>query len=343
MRVLVDILHPAHVHFFRNFIFEMQSRGHDVRVLSRNKDVAVPLLESYGIDHTILSTQRPGRLRLAMELAQRIYKTQRAILDYKPDILMGAMGPSITLPGRASRVRTLVFYNNETTARLNAIVARIADAWISPRALKGSYGEKHIRYNGCHELAYLHPNRFTPDPDRLRRRGIDPEKPYSILRFVAWESIHDHGESGLDLEGKRKAIDILSRLGPVYITSEKTLPPEFEPYRLNLPVEDMHHALAFATLTAGESSTVASESACLGAHAVFISKTGRGVNEEQEERYGLVKNFTGGRQNDALRYLEALAGEDPDQIKDKAQRLRQEMLDDVIDVTAYMADLAEAG
>ena len=38
MRVLIDILHPAHVHFFRNFHAEMEGRGHQVCITARDKD-----------------------------------------------------------------------------------------------------------------------------------------------------------------------------------------------------------------------------------------------------------------------------------------------------------------
>ncbi len=326
MRLLIDILHPAHVHFFRNFISEMKMRGHEVRVVSRKKDVATDLLDAYGIDHEIISTQRPGRLHLGRELVTRILETQRIIHRYKPDLLIGAMGPSIAPAGKLCGVRTLVFYNNETTYRLNQVVARLSDSWFSPRGMAGDYGRKHIRYNGCHELAYLHPNRFVPSADRVRSHGIDPNQPYSILRFVAWESIHDNGETGLNLAGKRKAIEVLSRIGPVYISSEKKLPAEFQKHQLNLPVEDLHHALAFATVAAGESSTIASEAACLGTHAVFISKSGRGVNLEQEVRYGLVRNFNGGRQADALAYLEALSLRSPQEIKKESRARHGKML-----------------
>ncbi len=40
MRILVDIGHPAHVHFFKNFIWEMEKRGHEFIVTARDKDVA---------------------------------------------------------------------------------------------------------------------------------------------------------------------------------------------------------------------------------------------------------------------------------------------------------------
>ncbi|MEO1241132.1 MAG: DUF354 domain-containing protein [Pseudomonadota bacterium] len=343
MRVLIDILHPAHVHFFKNLIIEMHSRGHQVRILSRKKDVATALLDAYGFEHTVISTQRPGRGRLARELAKRIIETRRAIHDFQPDLIMGLMGPSIAIAGMTHRARTIVFYDNETTHRLNQIVARCADAWISPRGFKHDYGGKHLRYDGYHELAYLHPDRFTPDAERVRAHGIDPEKPYSLLRFVAWESIHDGGESGFNVESKHKAIEILSRMGPVYISSEKPLPPAFEQYRLNLPVEDIHHALGFATLVAGESSTMASEAACLGTHALFVSKSGRGVNDEQESRYGLVKNFNGGREREALAYLEELVAAGGENIKREAQQRRNHLLRDTVDVTRFLIDLTETG
>ena len=315
MRLLIDVLHPAHVHFFRHFLQEMGARGHDYLVLSRRKDVTTELLDAYGIAHRVISEQRPGRLRLAGELALRVGATSRSIRTFRPNVVMGLMGPSISVAARMHGVRTLVFYDNETTHRLNRIAARLANAWISPRGFRLEYGRKHLRYDGYHELAYLHPNRFTPEAGRLRAHGVDPERPFTLLRFVAWESIHDGGESGFSLEGKRRAVELLSRLGSVYISSEKPLPPEFERYRLSLPVEDIHHALAFATLVVGESSTMASEAACLGTFAGFVSKSGRGVNDEQEARYGLVRNFNGGREAAALAWLERLAAGDPAALK----------------------------
>ncbi|WP_425410821.1 DUF354 domain-containing protein [Hyphococcus sp.] len=341
MRMLIDILHPAHVHFFRNAIAEWRHRGHEVRILSRKKDVATELLDAYGLQHKVISTQKPGRLQLAGELAHRIHATQKVIQHYRPDIMLGLMGPSIAVAGKLTGVPTVVFYDNETTHNLNKIVSKLTDAWISPRGFEYNYGAKHIRYNGYHELAYLHPNRFTPDIGCLQQYGINADKPYSILRFVAWESIHDTGESGFDLAGRRKAIEKLSRIGAVYISSEKPLPAEFESYRLNLPVENIHHALSFATVVAGESSTMASEAACLGTHAVFLSKSGRGVNKEQEERYGLVNNFNEGRQKAALAHLENLAQRGPEEIKREAGARRDVMLADVVDVTQFVVDYVQ--
>jgi predicted glycosyltransferase len=41
LRVLIDIGHPAHVHFFKNTIWNLEKKGHKVMVVSRDKDVVV--------------------------------------------------------------------------------------------------------------------------------------------------------------------------------------------------------------------------------------------------------------------------------------------------------------
>lgn len=54
MRILVDIGHPAHVHFFKNFSREIKRRGHKFIATARDKDVALHLLKECGIEYTIV-------------------------------------------------------------------------------------------------------------------------------------------------------------------------------------------------------------------------------------------------------------------------------------------------
>lgn len=340
MRFLIDILHPAHVHFFRPFIQEMTARGHQFFIASRHKDVTVDLLESYGFAHQVLSTQRKGRGRLGVELVTRTCKVVAIARRFKPDYLLGLMGPVIAIAGRFLPVRTVVFYDNETTDRINRMAVRMSDAWWSPRGFALDYGSNHFRYDGYHELAYLHPNRFTPDPKVIQSHGLDARAPYYVLRFVSWESIHDFGESGFSVQGKRELVDKLSAHGRVLISSEKELPPEFDPYRLSVPVQDIHHVLAFADLLVGESSTMASEAACLGTHSVFVSRSGRGVNDEQSARYGISHNFHGGSEEQALTCITDLLAH-PD-IKGDARQRQQRLLADTIDVTGFLIDYFES-
>lgn len=341
MRFLIDILHPAHVHFFRPFIAEMSRRGHEFLILSRRKDVTVDLLDSYGLEHRIISTMRPGAANMAVELARRAAAIVGCARRFRPNYLLGLMGPAIAVAGRVLPARTVVFYDNETTHKINRMVVRLADAWWSPRAFRYEYGRKHHRYDGYHELTYLHPNRFTPDPAIPAAYGLEPAAPYFVIRFVSWEAVHDTGESGFSTDGKARLIEGLSQQGRVLISSEKPLPAAFEPYRLPIPVHDIHHVLAFARLLIGESSTMASEAAILGTHAVYVSKTGRGVNDEQAARYGLSHNFHGNSEERALEAINSLATRP--NLKEDAQARREELLKDTIDVTGFLVDYFEGG
>ena len=51
MRILIDILHPAHVHFFRNFHDEMAGRGHDLYITARDEDRSLELLCDFGLPY----------------------------------------------------------------------------------------------------------------------------------------------------------------------------------------------------------------------------------------------------------------------------------------------------
>ena len=45
MNILVDIGHPAHVHFFKGFLGEARSRGDRIVVTTRNKEITNALLD----------------------------------------------------------------------------------------------------------------------------------------------------------------------------------------------------------------------------------------------------------------------------------------------------------
>jgi uncharacterized protein len=336
MRFAIDILHPAHVHFFKHFHQEMQSRGHEFLVTSRDKDVTLDLLDAYGIDHIPISTQKAGPIAMATELVARTGRFVREARKFKPDVLLGIMGPVIALSGKVLPARTVVFYDNESARAVNRIVYRLADQYCTPRGYAESAGKNHIRYDGYHELAYLHPNRFKVDKTILSKHGLDKE-PLFVIRFVSWESVHDVGEKGLSRSVRLELLKLLGKRGRVVITSESKLPTEFEEYRLAIPVEDIHHVLAAAHLLVGESSTMASEAAVLGTHALFVSKTGRGINDEQEANYGLVHNFNDQQGDEVIQTVRELL-ELPDMKQDAAKRLER-LLANNIDVTTWMVNL----
>lgn len=59
MKILVDIGHPAHIHYFRYFIKIMREKGHDFCISARDKEVTFRLLQQFQIP--FISRGKGGR------------------------------------------------------------------------------------------------------------------------------------------------------------------------------------------------------------------------------------------------------------------------------------------
>ena len=121
--------------------------------------------------------------------------------------------------------------------------------------------------------------------------GIESDTRFAIVRFVKWDAWHDTQlVGGFTLDQKRTLIRRLQAHMRVFISSESELPADLEPYRIHIPIEQMHHVQAAAALFVGESATMASESVCLGTPAIYIDQVGRGYTDE-EARESLLWMF----------------------------------------------------
>lgn len=339
MRVLVEVLHPAHVHFFRNAIAEWQRRGDEVLVLSREKEVANHLLRAYGIEFESISRLGGGKLGLLSEMVVRDVRMLRRALSFRPDVLVGIMGVTIAQVGLVIRKPAVVFYDTENARLTNRVVYPLAHSVCTPQCYRAEVPGRHVTYPGYHELAYLHPDRFTPDPRVVERGGVDPDQEFFIARFVSWQASHDVGYRAFDVELKRSMVQKLSARGRVLISSEGPLPADLEPMRFRAPPEDILHYLAFSRMILGDSATMSSEAAVLGVPALYISDASLGYLEEEEERYGLVFNFPLSRAHEAATKLDELLAT-PDLQRTMAER-RQKLLSERIDTTRWLLDYVD--
>lgn len=340
MRVLVEILHPAHVHFFRNAIGEWMKRGDEVLVLSREKDVANQLLDAYGIPYESISGIGRSKLSLLSEMLVRDVRMWRRARAFEPDVLVGIMGVTIVQVGRLLERPAIVFYDTENAKLTNAFTYPLAHSVCTPECYQAPVRGRHVTYPGYHELSYLHPQRFVPDREVVRCAGVDPESPYFVVRFVSWQASHDVGEAGFDLALKREMVAELGRHGRVLVSSEGPLPPDLEELRFSAAVHEIHHFLAFARMLVGESATMASEAAVLGVPAFYIADTGRGYTDEEQARYGLVWNFKRNEAAQALTVIRELLAR-PSLAEDMAAA-RARLLAERIDVTRWLVDYVDS-
>src|SRR5690606_31081569 len=88
MNILIDIGHPAHVHLFKNFAFEMQKRGNEILFTCREKEFEIELLEHYGFNYNSFGKKyysSPGKLWGMFEFSLKEFITG---LKFKPDLLI---------------------------------------------------------------------------------------------------------------------------------------------------------------------------------------------------------------------------------------------------------------
>lgn len=329
MRILIDLNHPAHVHYYRNFIKIMKERGHSICVISRNKEFEHYLLKFYDISFVGKGSGSNSILGKLLYFVKSVSIIKKESKKFKADLLIGS--PYSAISSKLLFKKHIAFGDTDHAKLTMFIMNPFNDVMLTPNSFKKDIGRKHVRFNGFLELCYLHPNYYKPSDSVLDFLNVKKNDNYVILRFVSWSAQHDIGESGLSNESKLQLIKELSKYAKVLITSESDLPDSFKEYKINIPPEKIHDALNYCSLYIGEGATMASECAMLGTPAIYVNSLSAGTLEEQE-RYGLLYGFRNskGVLEKALQIIQ-----NPD-AKSEHQKKRDEMLKDKIDVTSFM-------
>ncbi|MBE0673893.1 MAG: DUF354 domain-containing protein, partial [Bacteroidales bacterium] len=292
MRILIDIGHPAHVHLFRHFYHEMKQRGHEVTVTVKEIDSAQRLLGLYGIPFISLGSKSDGLMKKAFRQLLYDLRMLRLVRREKTDI---GIGSSVTIAhiSRLSRMKSIMMDDDDDAVEplMTAFGHPFTDLVVSPDSLKGRRRKRGtVFYPGYHELAYLHPNRFTPDRSVLADAGLSANDRYFVLRFNAFRAHHDKGAMGINQEQKIQLVRFLEGYGKVIITTEKEASPEFARYMISVSPEKIHSLIYYSTMFIGDSQTMASEAAVLGVPSLRCNSFAGLLSslEEEEKKYGLT-------------------------------------------------------
>lgn len=331
MKILVDINHPAHVHFFRHLIQQAQAQKTDVVVVASLKDVSFKLLDELNIPYIRIGSYGKSFLSKVFNTLWLDFKMLLIVLKHKPDVMTGIGSVRICHVGFLLGKKTLVFDDTEDATFTRSLYLPFVTRVYTPTCFRLNLGKKQVRYPSYHEFAYLHPDRFTPNPSILEKFGV-ANVPFFIVRFSMWDALHDIGKTGMGIEEKLELINLLKQRGRVIISSETPLPDEIKDLEIKTNLRDMHHLLYYASAYIGEGGTMASEAAVLGTPSVFISTMNQGYLQELDEKYGLVKRFKDFRQ--ACDFV-AATNMGPE-YKTALKPAHQQLLQDKIDTGRFM-------
>ena len=146
MNILIDIGHPAHVHFFKHSVKEWRNLGHQVFIVARKKDVTIELLDEYGFDYKFMSTAKKGLVALAKELLEHDYKLLIFAKEKNIDIMLNIGGTFIVHPGKLLGIPTIVFSDTEHAKISNVITYPFASHICTPDCYFDDLGKKQIKY-----------------------------------------------------------------------------------------------------------------------------------------------------------------------------------------------------
>ncbi|MBN2239589.1 MAG: DUF354 domain-containing protein [Dehalococcoidales bacterium] len=340
MKILVSVQHPAWAHQFRYVIKELEKRGHTVKVLAINKDRDLELLDAFGIDYDVISrSSGKNILEKGMIFLNTVWQIFKKSWVFKPDMYIGRASPMMAINSFLFRKPHIVFEDTELSGFCLELAKLFTDVIITPNCFRKDLGRKQIRINAYKETFYLHPNYFTPDKSVLSRIGLSPDDRLIILRFVSWQAHHDFGHKGLTIDEKRKVVEEFSKYGRVLISSEGPLPEEFEPYRITVSAENLHHLLSYASLHFGEGGSVATEAAMLGTPSIFISPLAKDLGnfQELESKYDIVYSFQD-TEKAIQKAVELLKLPD---LKAQWGEKQRVLLSEQIDITRFMVDFYE--
>lgn len=341
MKVLFQLGHPAHFHLFKNTIADLNRDGHKTYILIRKKDILEELLKESSMPYVNIL---PNSKRSYFTLFLRLWRVLWFTMQHHVDVLVGST-PEVAQAAWLLRKRSVIMAEDDASIVPPFIksVKPFVDNYLSPVSCNnGILEHATTHYEGFHKLAYLHPNRFTPDPT-IVDQYFPHDKPYFLLRFAKLSAYHDidaHAK-GINNTIAQKMIDILSQYGNVYITSERPLTDSLEKYRLHINPLHIHHIMAYATLYIGDSQSMAVEAAMLGTPSIrFNDFAGRiGVLEELEKKYQLTIGIPSSDPDRLFRTIKQLIS--TDNLHQIYQERRKKMLADKIDVASFFTDFIE--
>ena len=342
VRLLVCANTPKHVHVYRGAVSRLRERGHEVLVLARDYQCTAALCEHFDLPHETYGRLDSTKGSLLRRLPGHYARILPRAVRFSPDLVLG-MGSYAAHAGLVARAPVVLLLDSEHHPLDHAVSHPFADALLTPHAFRKDLGENHYRYRGFMELAYLHPAQFERDPSVRAALGVGDGQ-FSVVRFNAFGSHHDVGESGFGPDGRAELVDRLTEFGPVVVAAERDADvfdrPGVHPYDLH-PAR-MHHVLAEADLLVADTATMVTEAALLCTPAVrsssFAGEDDFGNFHELADA-GLAESYADPEA--AVARAVDLAG-DPNAVARWTGRLHA-YLSGMTDLTGLVVDVAESG
>ncbi len=288
MKILIDIAHPAHIHYFRNLSSLLKEKGHVCIFTLRDKGPIVELASYYNLTYHIRSKPEKHPFKKFKYLFSSFYNLFKIALKEKPDLYLD-MGTVIAAPiAKFFRKPYIAFEDTEAGGKARLFFMPFTNIIFTPSWFCLNLGRKQFRFNAFMEQMYLHPPFYQINKDIRLGLNIKPNEKYALVRFVSWEAFHDKGRDKLNYSDKIRIIERLEKYSKVLISSESQLPEELLKYQIKIHPYQMHDVIANAAILISEGATMATEAVILNTPVIYCNSIMSG-NSIKQEAEGFLK------------------------------------------------------
>ena len=339
MKILININHPAHVHYYRNFIKLMEAKGDQFCVINRDNKMINQLLDYYGIEHTIRNKrpEKKGTVASMMNLMRMILWCIRKSFSFHPDMYMGFASSACAITSFLFRKPSILIDDTEHNSMTHRLYMPVCTKVLTPFYFKKDLGnkDKQVRFNAYVEQLYLHSAYFKSSTQVLEELGVKP-KEYVIVRYVAYDAHHDLKVHPISEETKRNIVKEISKRYRVFVSLEKSVKDSFyDDYVLKISPEKMHDLEANAKFMIAEGATMASEAFMLGVPYLYLNPLKVG-NVDYQCTHSPNRCFKTTNGDEAMRIVKQLMD-----IEIDGEAERKKVEEQTINPTEYLVKFVE--
>lgn len=293
MKIYIDINHPAHVHYFRNFIKQMEEKGHQFCVVNRDSLIINQLLDYYSIKHTVRNKRpiKSGNIVALIYLLKIITTCIYKSIGFRPDMYIGFASAPCSIVSWLFHKPCILLEDTEHNELNHRIYSPFVSAVLTPfyfgknLNIRNKRRGKQIIFNAFVEQLYLHSAQYKKNDKILYELGLKPQE-YVLVRYIAYNAHHDLNVHPLSDAVKKKLVQELSKHYKVLVSLEEKTDDEFySQYAVNFSPEKMHDIEANAKFMITEGGTMASESFIHGVPYICINPLNSGNLEWQCSNY----------------------------------------------------------
>jgi uncharacterized protein len=218
MKIWIDIANSPQVLFMNPIIKELQKRGYDLVITTRQHSETVSLADSFGFSHTVIGAHGGGSfIGKGLALILRAIRLIWFLREKHVDLAVSGSSYSQAMVSACMRIPYIAFNDYEGNPGMH-IVCRVARKILVPNVFSkqnlfhyGASEDKIESYNGMKENVYL--SDFVPDTKFLEKAGIPSEKILVTMRPASEVSAYHQFENPLF----EKALDYIASQDNTYI------------------------------------------------------------------------------------------------------------------------------